>query len=721
MDCLAGTRPVDELVRSDSFHHQKLLLMVLFSFSVGLWIVSGQGCAGFCGPRYRWEEEEAEKRMSSYTDAGSDLDVIPWTWRECTRVRIQDAYDFCLTVRPSLRWSGKKQASVGAELAGQNFNSPQEPFDGLEQVLAAVGFPSVPPLAKRGALSEELFEGPKEGFPPLDLSDVIPKVAKRLSKDKQIAGPSAPITSLPYPFSAPGAHASSADRVPFPPSPGPTHPSQGTTSSESESGSGSTSSGSGSGSGSTDDDEDDDEDDENDPMSEEPSTGRASGSMSSLGHPVSPRYPFQFRRPGRGNSVSSGAASHVTPSSNARSMISQATQSTGNRESSDSHPPRSHETSGSDAVPLSPTSGIPMPPRHPQQGQGRGRGRQRAGTVPAVTAPGLAPTPVAFPVTVRSRTQTRSDRGSVVLPGVGSDEGHELLQDQASDTSHSEGSHSDEQDDVVGLLSSSAAPSPRTSLFGRGSNLSLHRSQGSRSGSKTRTDSHSSSSRSRTSSIQPSVRSRAQSLLHNIGAASHSSLELVQTAIRSRANSSMARLEEDSMYSSGSHSRSGSGSAPSVNENNTFGVPVRRPWALPPFGAQDAVEEEPTSLPPTPLQDQSFHESHSTMTFGSPLMTTVMPASRSSSVVEPSLLMVTAPSSPVDVPQRNDFKQDWVDASVSSGSPAGISTAPQSFVTAPATIAGTSESSGGRTVASWGDFSHLVDRTDGTAWRPSPA
>ena len=55
-------------------------------------------------------------------------------------------------------------------------------------------------------------------------------------------------------------------------------------------------------------------------------------------------------------------------------------------------------------------------------------------------------------------------------------------------------------------------------------------------------------------------------------------LELVQTAIRSRANSSMARLEENSSDGR-THSRSGSGldavlsSNGSSNENNTFGHP----------------------------------------------------------------------------------------------------------------------------------------------------
>ena len=46
-----------------------------------------------------------------------------------------------------------------------------------------------------------------------------------------------------------------------------------------------------------------------------------------------------------------------------------------------------------------------------------------------------------------------------------------------------------------------------------------------------------------------------------------------------------------------------------------------------------------------------FHELHSTATFGSPLATTTtLPASRSSSVVEPALQSVMAPSNPVDVP-----------------------------------------------------------------------
>ncbi|RDB21863.1 hypothetical protein Hypma_010843 [Hypsizygus marmoreus] len=691
-------------------------ILVLWVSWIGLWVVSGHGCAGLCGPRYRWEEEEAEKTRSFYSDTASDVDVIPWSWRECTRLRIQEAYEFCLTVRPSLRWGAKKDVSDATDVEPSGAGPT---FDGVEQVLAAVGFPSVPPPARRGVLSGDLFESPKDEFPvpPTDMSDIIPKVVKRSSKDKQVSGPSAPLLTLPYPFTAAGAHASSADRVPFPPSPVPSRSKKGTTS-----GSG-TGSGSGSGSGTTEDDEeedddevddheeDDDEDEEEDENeneeSEEPSSGRASGSLSSLGQPVSSRYPFQFRRPGRGNSISSGAASHMTPTSNSQSMqsrMSQGTQSTGNRVSTDSHSPRSHTTSSSDMAMSSPGHGIPMPPRHPQHGQGRGR--QRAGTVPAFTP--ASPSPVVFPRTGRPRAQTRADTESFVSPGFDSDDGHDAPEAPESEASH----EAAERDDLVGLLSSSTAPSPRTSLRNRGSTISQHRLRGSRSNSNSRTNSHSgsSSSRSRANSIAISVRSRTQSLIQNIGAASHSSLELVQTAIRSRANSSMARLEEDSTYYSDdrTHSRSGSGSV-SANENYTFGHPLRMHW---PAREEQPLEEEPAEprTPRTP-SPPALRESHSGLSFAGPSRKT--PEEESDSPTPAPEPYHPTPSSPVDIPRGGN--REPISESATS-SPPDISTAAESFVTAPATMTGTTESSG-RTISSWGDVSHTVDRSDAT-WRP---
>jgi len=124
--------------------------------------------------------------------------------------------------------------------------------------------------------------------------------------------------------------------------------------------------------------------------------------MSSLGHLVSSRYPFQFWRPSHGTSTSMSSAAtphshtHTHSLSNTRSVLSHGTQSTGNRESTDSQSPRSQRTSGSEvASPLSVrsmqnqqsngvstsqrSSGIPMPPQHPQQGQ---RGHARARSIP---------------------------------------------------------------------------------------------------------------------------------------------------------------------------------------------------------------------------------------------------------------------------------------------------------------------------------------------------
>jgi hypothetical protein len=627
-----------------------------------------------------------------------------------------------------------------------------EPF--VEQVLAAVGFPSIPPPARRGVLSDDLFESPQDDFPAQtrELSDIIPKVVIRSPKDKQVAGPSAPRMSLPYPFATRGAQVSSADKVPFPPSPvhSGSRKSKKTTSSGVTSGttSGATSS-SGTTSGSTDDDEEEDEEDDDDDdeehvqgdneLSEEPSTGRASGSMSSLGHPVTSRYPFQFRLPPQRTSMSSGGApSHLSPTTQSRSMnsrISQGTQSTGNRESTDSHSPRSHTTSDSDVASISP-SGFPLPPRFSQQMQGRGR--PRSGSVP-VFNPVISPSPIAFPTSGRPRAQTslEAEIGNISQSLSGHPElGHELVDDHhGSESSH----EAAEREDIVGLLSPSRASSPRTSLLHRASH---HRLRGTRSrsssNSRTNSQSGSSSSRSRTDSLAASVRSRAQSMMQNIGAASHSSLELVQTAIRSRANSSMARLEEDSPYSSDARTHSRSGSA-STNENYTFGHPLRlqRP------ALEQRLEEEPSESsahspkkqqPSSPSQLQ-LYESHSSLSVGTP--SSHPPSEVTSQLSEDTTRRLPTPvrdSSPeteyhslapteteaIDIPvqiRRQEGARDDPISSVAS-SPPDISTAAESFITVPPTVVGSTESGGERTASSWGDITYMVDRAD-SAWRPA--
>ena len=63
-----------------------LVIPFIRACRIGLWALSG--------PRYPWEEEEAEKTMSVYSDCASEVNVLQWSWKEGTRVRVWDAYEF---------------------------------------------------------------------------------------------------------------------------------------------------------------------------------------------------------------------------------------------------------------------------------------------------------------------------------------------------------------------------------------------------------------------------------------------------------------------------------------------------------------------------------------------------------------------------------------------------------------------------------------------------
>ncbi|KAF9074125.1 hypothetical protein BDP27DRAFT_1214782 [Rhodocollybia butyracea] len=747
-------------------------IMILLTSWIGLWILSGQGCAGLCGPRYRWEEEDAEKTITSIysvDNLSEGEQPLPWSWKENTRMRILDAYDFCSVTTRYGRWGHSKKPSDMNELLGATYPLPMpEPaggFDGMDRLMAAVGLPmdSQASQPRRGALSEELFKQPEAGPSgtrktyegPVDLAAVIPKVVQRSSRERYIASPSAPLMKLPYPFTAPGVAQVSSDdeKVPFPPSPSvPSHktPSSGTKRR---------------GRGREEDEEEDEDEEEESGVntSEDPSSssGRASNSMSSLGHPVSSRYPFQFRHPTRGTSPSSGVpSSFASPPSNGQSIasrLSQNTRSTRNRESTDSHSPRSHyTTSSSDAASPMSMSGLPMPPRHPQPYQGRGRAR--AGTVPVPSIPS-SPS-IDFPRGARTRPRhSEPYRSSSPEPAIwSSDLEHDDDPEDDSRVEHSimeqpepEGSQeAAEGDDVVGLLSPSNRPSPRTSftaisLRHRASTLSSHHrrsfgggsgsgsASGSRSGSNSRTNSNSGSSsgsRSRPGSISVamSVRSRAQSLMQNVSSASRSSLDLVQGAMRSRANSSMARLEEDSPYSSDrTHSRSASGSdglMSSSQENYTFGQPVR-------LQGQDQVGRVRGS-------EEAVHAARASPAdiSSSPTAPPAVPNLREAQSLDALSLFAPSEGGPPSLhPSETTMQQELrsepsglaipgaqthagSDSLSGQSSNPDISTAPASFVTAPATVDGATTDESGRTPPSWGGITHMVDRSDGT-WRPA--
>ncbi|GAW06387.1 proteophosphoglycan ppg4 [Lentinula edodes] len=634
-------------------------ILVLFTSWVGLWVVSGQGCAGLCGPRYRWEEEDAEKTITSMYSA-DDLSEreqpLPWLWKENTRMRILDAYDFCcVTAHPlSGRWGHHKKLSDMSDLLGTAYPlpMPESPggFEGMDRLMAAVGLPSESHTQpRRGILSDDLFQQPEAGPSvirghyevPADLAAVIPKVVQRTSRDKDVASPSAPLMKLPYPFTASGAAQVSSDdeKIPFPPSP--------SVASFKESSSGTKSRSKDHGTVEEEevegeeamegDDEEAEEAEEVDSgaqtTSEDPSSssgsGRASNSMSSLGHPVSSRYPFQFRHPTRGASYSSGVPSHATPPSNGHSIasrFSQNTRSTGNRESTDSHSPRSHYTTSDAASPIS-MSGLPMPPRHPQQYQGRGRAR--AGTVPVPSVPS-SPS-IDFPRRARVRTRT-SDPYNTSSPEAAlwsSDLEHE---DELEDDSRVEDSILD-------------------------------------------------------SRIEDSIMEQPEP-----------------------EGSQEAAEGEDVV----GLSASGSDGLMSSQENYTFGQPL-------PFRAhQDQVEEEGRVYEPSSPASQTagpeLHGVHSKQSLAPSSL--FAPSERVPPSLHPSEVTMhqELPNEPsgfaIPVAQRPAGPESMSEQS----SPPDISTAAASFVTAPATLGSTDES--GRTPPSWNNVTDMVDRSDGT-WRPA--
>ncbi|KIL63678.1 hypothetical protein M378DRAFT_11953 [Amanita muscaria Koide BX008] len=521
-------------------------VMVLLCSWLGLWILSEEGCAGLCGPRYRWQEEEIEKRRYSYVygDAGSeDLgSTLAWSWRQCTRMRIQHAYQFCLTTQPPKAWAEKQN------------DTEELDDDGVRQIMAAIGFPALPPPVRRGVLSGDLFQDPKvESVTHLD--GALPKVLKRSSKERQQL-------VEPYPFTTEAAQISS-DKVPFPPSP--TGSGERAKSPSSAATSGST----------------------HHPQSTENPTassekGRESGSLSSFGQPLSSRYPFQFRQSPRlghpgtaatrdepNSSSTDQESSSSSANATAESSASDASQSSDNASATES----SQATTSSDES-SSGSSSIPMPPRHPQSAERRARVRGRHNAAPDAT-PATSSTvipPVMFP-----RTQG-AVLTLVTAPGY-EEQRHQVMDDdQSVISSHSE-------DDSVGLLSpaSALAPrSPRPSLIasvisGIRGTASTSRTQSHSSvvssdttssplppssprsfrsslgsvnvsvvggGGRSRSRSRVRRVRSSTSSASAYVRSRAQSLMQGIGAASQSSIDLVQSVINRSRTDSMARLDE---------------------------------------------------------------------------------------------------------------------------------------------------------------------------------
>ncbi|KAF5376578.1 hypothetical protein D9757_008265 [Collybiopsis confluens] len=438
--------------------------------------------------------------------------------------------------------------------------------------------------------------------------------------------------------------------------------------------------------------------------------------MSSLGHPVSSRYPFQFRQPTRGTSFSSGVPSHATPPSNGHSIVSrfsQGTRSTGNRESTDSHSPRSQYTTSSSDMP-SPMSmsGLPMPPRHPHQG----RGRARAGTVPAPSVPS-SPS-IDFPRRSRAMARTSEPYNtSSPEPAVGSSDIENFadesriedsrIEDSILEQPEPEGSQeAAEGEDVVGLLSPSRGPSPKTSFTAvrhRARTISSHRGSfgpgggsGSRSGSSSRTNSHSGSSSS-------GSRSRPGS---------------ISIAMTSRPSARCDPFKGEFVHGSAG------GGFPVLFRSDTFTVWEwdEQPRELYLWTAVD----NPMAIPRRASRRRggSSRDLSSTTAAGPAALDTGDGKSQQSPFSPSLAASGDATSHPSTMVQelRNDPSGLNIPGpgrrAESMSSHPDISTAAASFVTAPATVEGSTTDESGRTPPGWGGITHMVDRSEGT-WRPA--
>ncbi|EJD38358.1 hypothetical protein AURDEDRAFT_187758 [Auricularia subglabra TFB-10046 SS5] len=537
--------------------------LVVIGSLLGLWALSGMACAGLCGPRFRWEEDRNEKFLAPDA-AEEEADAIPWTWRECTRLRVQDAHDFCMTTRPS----HVKQAKRPED---------EEPFEGLERVLAAVGFPQQPPPARRPVLAQDLFSLPPG--PVAELSSIIPPVDvdRQGSSEENTHGP---LKTLPYPFSQyPATSSSAGPSVPFP-TPKPAQPPAVETTTEEN------------GTEDVDDDEEGEEEgeeladlEEEDYEGEERSPAeRTSGSMSSLGQPLPlghARYPFAFGRPSRsasGGTRTNTGTTRSRPSHSENSHTGSGSHSSQRVSSAGS--PRSNDLSSSTNSRGSRGSrGIPMPPRHPNP-----RARARASS--QVLPEDLDPT----------RLRTISAAPSVASAGGGEPSPERVYEASEIDLTMdvSEDQHVPEHDtDDVQLLSPGETP-----LRTRRSTVSS-RSRGSR------TNSHSSGVSASLGSIASEVRSRTRSLVQS--ARSMSELgELVRGAARSRSQSRTGSGYARSSPAVSASSRSG-GSSSGVGQGpeHTFGVPIR--WSSMEGGAAPAAASS-TALP---VPSVSLHSSPS--------------------------------------------------------------------------------------------------------------
>lgn len=735
---------------------------------LGLWILSGQLCAGVCGPRFRWEEPEEKPGYGAiYNDEEIEAFqtvTASWKWRECTRERLIDAYDLChLPPPPSavmrtgqVPLSEKPEDKVGAPI-----NEGEEDAV-LDRVLAAAGLPAVPTPARRGVLRGELFDTPpelrKELPTDIKIEGATPSPRASVKKNSREQTPtdmgSYPFTVYPAKVSSDDPiprpqSASTQDRIPFPPSPRQSeHDNPEESQIELEE--------------LEDEDYGEEEGDEFGLGVEEPSSsGRASGSMSSLGHQIPSRFPFQFRhvsRRSRGGRSSVGtthtqqskSTSNQTSSASYYGMARTISSPDRRRESQGSSSPWSHgQLSPGGSTAQSPSawtvnrssdasagaerlSPIPMPPARAH------RPRQQRASLPTLPVSAL---PAAFADMVYNRARAQS-ASTAQSSGPRPQPPYSATGDGEEDVDQSylrseegmltdpepEGSQEElEREDSVGLLS--GGPSPRSSLGGlrNRSNVSLtnlsvpySRRRGRHSSASSQSNSRSSGSRadsfsgsnsgahSASSRSASQVRSRAHSLVQAIGAAGRSNVSF-EHGVRSRTNS-LARLSEHRQSEdSGVGTSSGTSNSAVARgyhpEDDTFGQPVHLTVVSPDTSAEVSDEAGGSDNVGT----SSVSEGHTGLGSGGTYVTE-----------EGVLTTSPLPPSSVEPPAGSEPIAIGSEQRPLHMGPSFISSANESFITRP-TEEGSSVTAG-QTPSSYGTVSYPQDQDHsrrGSGWQPA--
>jgi hypothetical protein len=528
--------------------------LILLGAYIALWVASGQSCAGVCGPRFRWEEMDRQewedatnaglhekygsgsRRHLSLsgestiggidTERGDIADQLGWQWRENTRRRVREAYEFCL-LAPLPHRKRISDSPVVPKETDDSQSPTSAPLTALEQALL------VSKHHGRKGLAPDLFDKPL----PAEDRDLIETIPASHDPNSRSAG------KVPYPFPGyqGGQGVTRRDSVPFPSEQGDEVEERADIEE-----------------GSHVEEMIDDEglyDEEGNYIGEADEMGYlpqrpASASLSSLGQPIHPQR-LQFvgsrtRSSGSGG-LAGGSYSYYSPRTSGYKSTSSKSNSgdqtsprKSSGKSSGSHYSRNQRSSGSQQSPQTDSStnnrlvNIRPPPSMPGQRTDRRRTAGSATHLPMTLSPVLTEE--------QARTRTVSHPGSSIHE-VAPEPAHEYSDAEEEGNDHAIGEEDiaaaaaaaggsqegEEHEDSVGLLSNASShQGSLAALRQRAASLtdSIHRlrtrSQGAASQSNSNSGSGSGSNRSRTRSLVTRQQRTESHAMSSLGSGSRS-------------------------------------------------------------------------------------------------------------------------------------------------------------------------------------------------------